>query len=288
LKEIIKAANPFVKEIRFYSMNHFIYRKFKIARFYAISIILCFVCTELFAHTQKNKMVNSNTDTALIKLSQDFLYHVKIKEPTDSIEMLLAGIDYNRLTNGLPTDAEKKTFWLNMYNGWFQLLAGREKLTNPEIFKVRRITIAGEKFSLDGIEHGILRKYRWKYSKGYFATAFPGKTIKKLAVNEIDYRIHFALNCGAKSCPPIAFYSHEKIEKQLDIAEKNYLKTDTEVDETNNTLKVTKLMSWFAADFGGKKGVRKIIGKLWNKDFSGYKILYKDYDWEQLLYYFTE
>ena len=39
-----------------------------------------------------------------------------------------------------------------------------------------------------------------------------------MAVDVIDFRIHFALNCGAKSCPPIAFYSYDKINDQLDLA----------------------------------------------------------------------
>lgn len=30
--------------------------------------------------------------------------------------------------------------------------------------------------------------------------------IKKLAVSNLDYKIHFALNCGGKICPPIRFY----------------------------------------------------------------------------------
>ena len=32
----------------------------------------------------------------------------------------------------------------------------------------------------------------------------------KVALSELDPRIHFALNCGARSCPPIRVYTEEK------------------------------------------------------------------------------
>jgi hypothetical protein len=175
-----------------------------------------------------------------------------------------------------------------MYNGWFQLLATREKLKRPSIFTSKVITIASKKFSLDNIEHGILRRFRWKFSKGYLPSFFPGKRIKQSAVEKIDYRIHFALNCGAKSCPPIAFYTYEKIDRQLDAAAKIFLNSETEIDTLNKVIRVTKIMDWFAGDFGGKKGIRKIINKFLQKDIDGYRIKYNPYNWDEVLHNFSE
>ncbi len=254
--------------------------------FFAFSIFLItgFISTCPIAKTNKAAM----PDTLLLQLSEQFLYAVKLDEPTNEPEAKLAGLNYDSLRNGLNNDNAVKTFWLNMYNGWFQVLAVKRKLKNPEIFKSKQITIASKKFSLDEIEHGILRKFRWKYSKGYLASFFPGKTIKQLAVEKIDYRIHFALNCGAKSCPPIAFYKYANIDRQLDIAAKVFLKSETEIDTINKTVSVTKIMDWFAADFGGKKGTRKIISNALGKDVDGYKIKYKPYDWDEKLHNFSE
>jgi hypothetical protein len=227
-------------------------------------------------------------DTLLLQLSEQFLYAVKLDEPTNKLEEQLASINYDSLRNGLNNDSAVKTFWLNMYNGWFQILAAKKKLKRPEIFKSKQITIASKKFSLDEIEHGILRKFRWKFSKGYLASFFPGKTIKQLAVEKIDYRIHFALNCGAKSCPAIAFYNYDDIDRQLDLAAKVFLKSETEIDTVNKTIRVTKIMDWFAADFGGKKGTRKIISKTLQQDVDGYKVKYKPYNWDEKLHNFSE
>lgn len=236
--------------------------------------------------TKKN--TNAMPDTSLLQLSEQFLYKIKLEEPTSELEVQLANLEYNRLQDGLNNDNAIKTFWLNMYNGWFQVLAVREKLKRPKIFTSKQITIASKKFSLDNIEHGILRKFRWKYSKGYLPSFFPGKTIKQLAVEKIDYRIHFALNCGAKSCPPIAFYNYEKLDNQLDVAAKVFLTGETEIDSLNKIARVTKIMDWFAGDFGGKKGIRRIVNKFLNQNIDGYKIKYSPYNWDELLHNFSE
>jgi Protein of unknown function, DUF547 len=227
-------------------------------------------------------------DTALLQLSADFLYQVRIEKPTGEIESKLAGLDMKQLVNGLNNDAAIKTFWINQYNAWFQVLAVREQKERPGIFTGKFILIAGKKFSLDDIEHGILRKYRWKYSRGYFPSFFPGKLIKQLAVSAIDYRIHFALNCGAKSCPPIAFYSYNDIDQQLDLAAKSFLRSEAEIDDEKKEIRVTKIMDWFLGDFGGKKGIRKIIHTVLEKEVSGYRIKFKPYNWDAALHNFEE
>ena len=37
----------------------------------------------------------------------------------------------------------------------------------------------------------------------------------QLILKNFDARIHFALNCGANSCPPIRIYEHEKLDQQV-------------------------------------------------------------------------
>ncbi len=235
-------------------------------------------------------IVKTNTevmpDTAILKLSGDLLYHVKTEKPTDSIELSVLKLDMQQLVAGLNNDNAIKTFWINIYNAWYQILAVREKQTRPEIFTAKLISIAGKKFSLDDIEHGILRKYRWKYSMGYLPKFFPGKLIKQLAVSKIDYRIHFALNCGAKSCPPIAFYSYADIDNQLSLASKSFLDSETDFDDARKEVSVTKIMDWFRADFNGKKGIRRIINQVLQKDVSDYTIKFKPYSWDAALHNF--
>lgn len=55
----------------------------------------------------------------------------------------------------------------------------------------------------------FLRKHRWKWSFGYLPNPFELILIRNLAVQKVDCRIHFALNCGPKSCPQIGFNTLE-------------------------------------------------------------------------------
>ena len=122
---------------------------------------------------------------------------------------------------------------------------------------------------------------------GYLPQLFPSKLIKQLSVSKIDYRIHFALNCGAKSCPPIAFYKYEKLEQQLPIATKSFLHSETGVDTVKKVVYTSKILQWFKGDFGGKEGIRSLLSKVLNQDFTGYEIQFKDYDWSAHLKNYT-
>lgn len=68
---------------------------------------------------------------------------------------------------------------------------------------------------------------------------------------ECDPRIHFALNCGAVSCPPIAVYSADDLDGQLSDATAGFLEGNTEVNTKDNTVNVSMLFKWYREDFGG-------------------------------------
>lgn len=216
-------------------------------------------------------------------LSEQLLFAVKMGENTKTIVATLSGLSKGSIEENLLNDNSKKTFWINVYNAFFQILRKEQGLKKPEIYKEKKITIANHKFSLDDIEHGILRRFRFKYSFGFFANPFAPSFIKKIAVDAVDYRIHFALNCGAKSCPPIAFYTVAGLEDQLELATLSFLEVDTEIKEGEKEVHVTTLMKWFLNDFGGKKGIRKILSQRLNKDLTNYKIVFKPYSWEEEL-----
>jgi hypothetical protein len=229
--------------------------------------------------------VNASTmpDTALITISGKLLYEIKTDAATEHSEKELSGLTPQRLIKGLNHNDAIKAFWMNIYNACYQLLAETKKLRYPAIYTRKLILIAGVHFSLDDIEHGILRKFRWKYSKGYFPAFFPREIIKQPAVSKIDFRIHFALNCGAKGCPPISFYTYEQLNRQLEIATKSFLLSDTEVDEVKKEVHVTKLMDWFKGDFGGTEGIREILYQYLKISAQEYTLKYKPYNWNELL-----
>lgn len=229
-----------------------------------------------------------SADTVLIQLSERLLYYVKTEIPTDEIETAIFSIDKKRLRTGLNNDDAKKTFWVNMYNAWYQVLAGRQKMKGPAIFTERKIPVAGVLFSLDEIEHGILRRDWQRLKKVNTKETNRKNLIQQLAVSKKDYRIHFALNCGARSCPPIAFYAYLRINQQLDVATRSFMKNNSKIDDDRKEVTVSQLIEWYIKDFGGEKGFREIIKKVIKKDVSGYRILFSEYNWEEDLRNFTE
>lgn len=224
-----------------------------------------------------------NSKNKLVQLSQEFMYAAKTGEQTDNYITDLKGISMDELIATVKSDDEKKAFWINLYNAFTQVALKNDPAQynkRSKFFGNEFIEVAGKKFSLDDIEHGILRRSKIKWSLGYFNKLFPGSTEKMLRVDKLDYRLHFALNCGAKSCPPIAFYKSENIDQQLDLATKAYLTSEAEYDEATNTVKLPALMSWFRRDFGGKKQMIELLKQLSivPKNINP-KIKFKRYDW---------
>ena len=216
-----------------------------------------------------------------LQLSEQLLYKIKLKEDSSSIIKDLEGLKIRELVTVLNTDVKKLVFWINIYNAYFQILRQIRQVEKSKIYTSREIQIGEEKFSLDEIEHGILRNNRYKYSLGYFSNPFTRSIVKQLKVEKLDYRIHFALNCGAKSCPPIAFYKLDSIQDQLNLATETFLENESIIDDDNKIITTTKLFQWFHNDFGGKKGIVEIFNHHLNQSISGYKIKYSDYSWEE-------
>lgn len=219
------------------------------------------------------------------KISETLLLAIKTNKEISNYISELENYDFEKLSNHLIDDNHKKAFWINCYNSFFQILRKAKKSgmasRKPEIYKEKHILIAGEKLSLDDIEHGILRRFRYKYSLGYLPNIFAPNFIKNWAVSTLDYRIHFALNCGAKSCPPIAFYSPDRIEQQLNLATASFLETETSV--IDNEVHITRLFKWYLNDFGGKTGIRKILNEKLKRNFDEYKLVFSEYSWEEAL-----
>lgn len=220
-------------------------------------------------------------------LSEQLLLNVKMEKDTSEIQLKLKNFNLKSLLTSLSNDDKKKAFWINIYNAFFQVLRKEKQIVKPDIYKKRLFTIAGKLLSLDDVEHGILRKYKYKYSLGFFANIFTSKFIKANTVDILDYRIHFALNCGAKSCPPIAFYNVVNIDTQLNLATQSFLEGESDFDNDKKIVYTTALFKWYYADFGGNNGVKKIYKKQLQKDISDYKISYKEYSWEEELNNYT-
>ena len=217
------------------------------------------------------------------EVSENLLQAVIDNEPTQKYQDVIANASIADLQKGLSTDTKKLAFWVNVYNSYIQIILR----TNPEMyvdkrefFKIKQIPIAGMQLAFADIEHGIIRGSQHEYFLGYVKKLFPPQFEKDLRVSERDYRIHFALNCGAKDCPPVAVYSDENLDYELDYMSKRYLTSYSEVDIDRKEVHTAQLFAWFRGDFGGSEGIRQILvdyGVI--PDTPRYSLLQKKYDW---------
>jgi hypothetical protein len=140
------------------------------------------------------------------------------------------------------TRAERFAFWINAYNAftiaavvnhypirgsWFSLAPRNSIRQIDGVWTKLKWKAAGREVTLDEIEHGILRP-----------------TFK-------DPRVHFAINCASRSCPPIRAepYAPDQLDAQLDDAARRYLASPFGLQITKDRLKVSSIFKWYGEDF---------------------------------------
>lgn len=170
--------------------------------------------------------------------------------------------------NTLKSKDQKLAYWINAYNVLTIDLITSKKETKSiknlgtlfrSPWKKHSWTVNGKKLTLDHIEHKIIRPLN-------------------------DARIHFAINCAAKSCPDLRreAYRANKLNGQLqhqvnltlNNASKGFKSTNG-----NKAVKVSKVMDWFKVDFN--KGNLNTWLQPYKKQFvnANTKISFFDYDW---------
>ncbi len=151
---------------------------------------------------------------------------------------------------------ERLAFWINTYNalvadGITALGLRRSVWEAPDFFQRIRCRVGGLVFSADEIEHGVLRGNR----PGPLSAAVPfpeGDPRRAWAIVPPDPRIHFALNCGARSCPPVRPYDAGQLDRQLDAATRAFV--NGEVMLEGNVLALPEIFKWFQSDFDDHPG----------------------------------
>jgi hypothetical protein len=205
------------------------------------------------------------SDRSPVAVAEDLLVACKLGEPTAAYEAALAAATDADLR---PVRDDRRTalaFWINCYNAGTQLLLENhpERYDSPlrmlRFFLAPAITVAGTDLPLDRIENGLLRGGRSKYGLGYLPKVLVTGFEHRYRLDGCDPRIHFALNCGAESCPPIRAYEPGRIDDQLDLATRSYLDSTVAYDPDAGTVAVPRVFLWFRGDFGGGAGIREFL-----------------------------
>jgi hypothetical protein len=162
--------------------------------------------------------------------------------------------------------ADRVAFWLNLYNATFlRAAAGRAGHGwspadgNFIVFHQPLVhTLAGE-MSLDSLERGVLR---------------PAAR---------DPRVHVALYCGARSCPPLLSRAYRGVDLNATLADnmRRFVRDPARnrIDREHRTLTLSRIFDWYAADFGGPAAVPAYVGQFAGEHCEGWKVVFLDYDW---------
>ena len=164
---------------------------------------------------------------------------------------------------------EKKqqlAFYINAYNAWILHEALGKYPTKSvkdalfTFFTGKRITVAGQQTSFNALEKETIRS---KFS---------------------EPRVHFALNCASRSCPPLSrqAFNSGNLDGQFEILAKGYVNSDKGVryNAAAKTAELSKIFDWYKDDFKAEGGPLAFINKRRSSPIpADAKISYQDYDW---------
>ena len=160
--------------------------------------------------------------------------------------------------------ADQLAFYLNAYNAWILHEALKKYPTKSvkdplfTFFTSKRIVVAGKKMSFNQLEKEIIRA----------------------RFNEP--RVHFALNCGSRSCPPLrnAPFSGSTLDPDLEKITRDFVNSPNGVATSRDGVQVSKIFDWYEEDFGGPAGSAASINKRRATPLPpGARINYQEYDW---------
>lgn len=140
-------------------------------------------------------------------------------------------------------DDTRKLCWMNLYNVLIfhaKLVWGHpmDLVKRGKFFNDAAYVIAGKRLTSVELEHEVLRR---KMAEGDPRSLW--------RVKEKDARMHFILNCGAQSCPPLLVLKDGQTEEMLKDATRLFIEKNCEVDLEGKKVVLSRLWKWFRNDF---------------------------------------
>jgi len=163
--------------------------------------------------------------------------------------------------------AEQIALYVNLYNATV-LHAVAERYRpgyRPDadsfaLFDEPLVRTGGATMSLNDLEHRVLR------------------------VGFDEPRIHAALVCASRSCPPLRpqAYTGRGLEAALEEGMRRFLSDPTRnaIDVSARTLRLSRIFEWYADDFGGRAGLAAYVSRYAGRDVAGFAIDFLPYSWE--------
>jgi hypothetical protein len=159
---------------------------------------------------------------------------------------------------------EALAFYTNAYNAWI-LNEALEKYPTKSVkdtlftfFTGERIKVAGQPMSFNRLEKDIILK-RFK-----------------------EPRIHMALNCASRSCPPLRNepFTAAALDAQLEDQSRDFSNSPRGVTAAKGGYAVSKIFDWYKEDFAPVGGAPGFLSKYRKEPIpANAKISFQEYDW---------
>ena len=162
--------------------------------------------------------------------------------------------------------AQRQAFYINLYNAgmlqtvfdYYPIKSITEILPDFGIFKKKFIKQGDRILSLDDVEKAILLK------------EYP------------DPRIHFAVNCASRSCPPLRAepFISDKSDAQMEAQTRIYLNDAWGVQVKSDMVHISALFDWYKQDFPGTNPLTYINPYRKGTDLDeSADVKFLEYDW---------
>ena len=95
-------------------------------------------------------------------------------------------------------------------------------------------------------------------------------------------RIHFGINCASFSCPPLLneAFTRQDVDDQLERLAVTFVNDPKRNTISENSVKISKIFSWFARDFKQDGSVIDFLNKYSEVTINPKaKKSFRDYDW---------
>jgi len=148
-------------------------------------------------------------------------------------------------------------FWLNVFNAVVlrdsaELAAAGSARAVGAFFEGSRFKVGLFEYSLDDIEHGLLRGNLPKFGarRAPMQRDDPRLAFMPLAYDE---RMHFAMFSVSRSSPLLHAFGAGRLDAELEDATARYLRRHVRVENEGAVVVLPHQFQWYAADFGGER-----------------------------------
>jgi uncharacterized membrane protein YdjX (TVP38/TMEM64 family) len=187
------------------------------------------------------------------------------REELDGYIRALAAVDPDALAQR--SEHEQLALWINAYNACMLRVV-------VEHYPIRRGG-AGLFGTIRNLFAGYPRNSVWQIRDVFGRSHCPVAGVDR-SQDEIEHeiirprfgdpRIHFAVNCAARSCPVLwpEAYRAERLDEQLERAVAHFMGNDAHFRierGTPSTLRLNRVLDWYRDDFGGLEGVKAFFAE---------------------------